>query len=205
MNRFLIERENSSRRFLHRASDEHYRPYPTLTVVAILATTGLGVLGCSGCIGLEILHQDEVVIESPWVGSDRGLVHDRVHSLADWLDPDEPLTDSKELLDLWGPPNEVREVDRGEIWAYQFDYRWSGLRLHILGLPVPLMVPVGYERIEFTIREGKVASAFVASDQSASYAVGVLQQMCGVRVGTLIQGPSTWKDGYKSGWRRLGR
>ena len=65
----------------------------------------------------------------------------------------------------WGEPSKVRRVTRpteDELWTYNFDHKWCGIMPCVI-VPVPLLLPVGTERVIFHIREGRVASVDVTT------------------------------------------
>jgi hypothetical protein len=61
------------------------------------------------------------------------------------------------LRDLWGEPESIAETPNGHLWNYRMDrWRWHGLVLFVL-IPIPLIVPFGYEQVRFHIEDGLVA------------------------------------------------
>lgn len=173
----------------------------------LLAGIPIVLLSCPACVGIEILHQDELVMKEPHISTDRGLLHERGSRLSRyaWYPPESFAPPRVELLEHWGEPDEVRETEDGEIWTYRFGWRYTGVRLVVL-LPIPLIVPIGEEYVDFVVRGDTVESARVVTDMGASYAVGLIPQMCGARIGVLNEGPHTWREegGFRHGHRRLG-
>jgi hypothetical protein len=113
-----------------------------------------GVLCLSGCIGLgvAVLGSDENTLQHPQISIDKGVVL-QTEDAAPWFD-------AGELKRHWGAPDGVERVSETvERWQYNFGLRWNGVGVLIAFLPIPIMVPVGHEYVEFTIERGWVASA----------------------------------------------
>jgi len=69
------------------------------------------------------------------------------------------------LRQHWGEPSYIKQITRptaSEVWTYNFDHKWCGV-IPIIVVPVPLLLPVGRERVIFQIQNGKVASAKVTT------------------------------------------
>lgn len=65
----------------------------------------------------------------------------------------------------WGQPSHVKQVTRpikGELWTYNFDHKWCGV-MPCLVIPIPLLLPVGTERVVFQIQNGRVTTADVTT------------------------------------------
>lgn len=65
----------------------------------------------------------------------------------------------------WGQPSHIKQVTRpteGELWTYNFDHKWCGVIPYIV-IPIPLLLPVGRDRVVFHIQAGRVASADVTT------------------------------------------
>ena len=63
----------------------------------------------------------------------------------------------------WGRPSHVKRLaspEQHELWTYNFHHQWCGV-VPCAILPIPLLLPVGRERVVFCIRDGRVASAEV--------------------------------------------
>ena len=78
----------------------------------------------------------------------------------------------------WGEPNakETLGPDREE-WTYRFGLRWKGVLLVLL-LPIPLMVPVGYDRITLLVENGMAVSAKGVKGSGIKYICGVIPGIC---------------------------
>lgn len=54
------------------------------------------------------------------------------------------------LAKYWGAPDEITHQDDGrEVWEYKQGLRWNGAVVAFI-IPVPLILPVGNNHIEFT-------------------------------------------------------
>jgi hypothetical protein len=63
----------------------------------------------------------------------------------------------------WGQPSHTNQVtgpQQFELWTYNFGRRWCGIMPCII-VPIPLVLPVGRERVVFYIRDGRVTHAEV--------------------------------------------
>lgn len=60
----------------------------------------------------------------------------------------------------WGAPNRISKAHSGgdEVWTYRFKLIWEGIT-PILILPIPLELPLGEQKVRFTLHDGKVVSA----------------------------------------------
>lgn len=85
----------------------------------------------SGCIGFATVQPRETTDALP--------IADGVTS--------ESATPS-ELLAAWGAPDARHSVGGDEIWRYERERRWAGVVL-IPVVPVPLLLPVAHDRVEF--------------------------------------------------------
>ncbi len=89
------------------------------------------------------MSTDSAIVSHPLISSEKGKLQVPV--------ADSNAATSRELLERWGAPDEISQESAGhQIWEYHFGLRWNGL---ILGtfLPIPLVIPVGYEYMSFTI------------------------------------------------------
>jgi hypothetical protein len=84
-------------------------------------------------------------------------------------------TTPDQLLDAWGAPDAKRSVDGDEIWSYEQDRRWAGVIL-IPVVPVPLLLPVAHDRVEFRFRDDTLVDARV-------WKVGARGALCGLAIG----------------------
>ena len=131
---------------------------PKLT--SVLAASVLA----QGCVGIVLRGTEGQTFEPAWVaekpaahavGSTPSRSSDRE------LGKEAPTTIW--LSDHWGKPSHVKRVAKPaqiELWTYDFDRKWCGV-LPCIVVPIPLLLPVGRERVVFHIRDGVVAKADV--------------------------------------------
>jgi len=111
----------------------------------------------SGCVGFNVTTTKTQSFEHPELG-DRAYPH-ALRSTAAW-GSNAPTYTSAWLESHWGRPKAIRPAaapESGEVWIYSFDLNWNGAILFVL-LPIPLEVPVGRERVELLVRDGRVVS-----------------------------------------------
>jgi hypothetical protein len=119
--------------------------------VALLVLLLLAPSGCIG-IGYGWLGTRQGTLEQPWARR-HPMTGQRL--VSEWQRSGELAARS-----AWGEPD-ARDArpDGSERWTYRAGLRWSGLVLHVVIVPLPLVVPVGRQSVTFTIRDGRVASA----------------------------------------------
>lgn len=117
-----------------------------------LLTTILLTVFLHGCIGIGI----------SWVG-DVSSAPTQIPVLSNkkWLfaHQGQPLS-SDYVVSQWGEPDHRKQIDGdGEVWEYHGNsLRWHGMGLAIL-LPLPLVIPFGYNYVTLVIQDGHVRSA----------------------------------------------
>jgi hypothetical protein len=114
-----------------------------------------------GCVGFYVRHTQDTTINDPVINNDPKV---------DGVEEHHPMevTNSVEyttawLEGHWGKPTSVRPVaddDGGAIWTYKFRHCWCGLIPTVI-VPIPLMLPVGREKVLFVVRKGRVVGAVV--------------------------------------------
>jgi len=111
-----------------------------------------------GCVGVGVRRMTTKTFQNPTIS---GIVS------IDGLGRGNPsgtnafVYTSTWLESHWGKPTSVRrtgEGDRGEIWTYKFEHRWVGAGALIVIVPVPILLPVGRDRVIFELRDGEVIS-----------------------------------------------
>jgi hypothetical protein len=74
-------------------------------------------------------------------------------------------------MNYWGTPDKLKQIGDGvERYVYKFGTRWNGLYGFVWFIPIPLVVPVGKDYIEFTIKDNVVVSALMKDQGSAELA-----------------------------------
>jgi hypothetical protein len=61
----------------------------------------------------------------------------------------------EETISLWGEPDEVTTVGACEVLTYYDGYSWSGVFAVAIIIPVPLLIPSGYDENRIYFRDGK--------------------------------------------------
>lgn len=136
-----------------------------------------------GCVGFVVVKQRTVVINDPVISlrpnselpaysrerarkfmaiSHMDEVTNRVSYPTPWLRPywgTNVVYTSAWLQTHWGSPNRICRspscVD--EVWTYRFGPIWKGIMPWLI-VPIPLRLPVGENKVCFTLRDGQVTS-----------------------------------------------
>jgi hypothetical protein len=130
--------------------------------LTINLTALITLLLLQGCVGVGLRGNVTSIIESPAIG-EKGTLY---------------LTDGKSnrvtqesLRARWGEPDEISLVDReSQRWDYLFGYRWNGLGILAVIVPLPLFVPVGREHIYFYFINDEVAHSEIVTDDFRFFA-----------------------------------
>lgn len=92
--------------------------------------------------------------------------HPTIHPTREALDvykatPAAEITTAAELRSEWGEPDRIdRRQDGAEDWTYKIPgFRWSGLILYVVILPLAAMIPVGSQEVSFLIHDGRIEQA----------------------------------------------
>jgi hypothetical protein len=65
----------------------------------------------------------------------------------------------QQLIDKWGKPDAISQLGKCEVLTYHDGYSWSGVGAFVLFLPIPLMVPSGYDETHFYFINNKAVRA----------------------------------------------
>lgn len=106
------------------------------------------------CIGAGLWGTVHGTIDHPTIGRTKG-------ELAGPGDPfyqEKGYAVKKELLiRYWGEPDKIEILpDRKEKLTYRLGLRWNGIGIWAFIVPIPLVVPVGTDYVQFIIEDGKV-------------------------------------------------
>ncbi len=128
------------------------------TVKALIVLAMLCPL-LQGCVGVAVLKPHTEVMSDPVVASipnDADPAHQRSLSEATNV----LVYSAGWMRTNWDNPNRVSHVQGGadELWTYNFRRIWVGVVPCVI-LPIPLMLPVGREKICFRLHDGRVVSA----------------------------------------------
>ena len=113
----------------------------------------------------------------------------------------EPTSYNKEqVLSLWGRPDEVKQTGACETLIYHDGYTWSGIGAYVIILPVPLVVPSGYDETRIYLKDGRTVAAVTEYGELTSmfgYTCG--SNKCGFNLGKVNQDKTrkvdvTWCD-----------
>lgn len=127
--------------------------------------------GCT-VLGFAVRGDRTSSIVNPNVSTEKRCIERNIEGVS-------PIT-SEELFFYWGKPNDVYKYgsDR-EIWRYEYGLRWNGLIIGII-IPIPIIIPVGHDYVDFSIEENNVTSAFMKNDSGLN-GVMVFEYKFGIR------------------------
>lgn len=116
--------------------------------------TALSLHGCVG-LGAWTLGSRTESGAHPTIHPTRGALD--VHKAP----PAAIVTSAAELRNQWGEPDRIESRQDGtEDWTYKTaGFRWSGVILYIVILPLPAMIPVGSQDVSFLIHNGRIEQA----------------------------------------------
>ena len=146
----------------------------------------LGILIClatQGCVGVGALRTKTEVFENPKICDSAGARNvmqggatNETTYTADWLEAH------------WGKPRSVGQAppeNRGQLSTYKFGLLWNGI-VPVVGVPIPLVLPVGREKVVFVLRDGQVVSAKRVRARSFTALAGLIFGPCGASWGTAV-------------------
>lgn len=121
---------------------------------ALLISAALTLQGCIG-VGAWTLGSRSDSSDHPKIDQARGSIDVQKVGLAG------NITTATQLHAQWGEPNQVEPHDTGkEEWIYKTNgFRWSGVVLYVIIVPLPAMMPVGSQYVSFLIHDGQIESA----------------------------------------------
>lgn len=147
------------------------------------------------CLGGGIWGTVHGTIEHPTIGRTKG-------ELAGPRDPFYLGTryevTRKSLVTYWGKPDEMETLPDGrEKYTYRFGLRWNGIGIWAVIAPVPLLVPVGSDYVQFTIDNG-IVTAVETVDEDVRFG-----GWCGISLLPHNFGP--FCEGQRLKYREIGR
>ncbi len=120
------------------------------------------ILALEGCVGIAANGNVTSVFDRPMMG-DKGTLY-----------PDRPLSSRLTKQDVrtrWGEPDRIDlDMDGSERWDYRFGYRWNGVAIGAVLVPLPLYVPVGREHIYVYFKDDEVTRSEIFTDHIRLYA-----------------------------------
>lgn len=126
---------------------------------ASVAACSVFIQGCT-MLGVAAIGNRSSSIATPNVSNEKKCIERSIGGVS-------PIT-SEELLAHWGKPdNSYKDGFGQEIWRYEFGLRWNGLVIGLI-IPIPLVIPVGHDYIEFDMENNHVMSAFMKDDSGSN-------------------------------------
>lgn len=121
-----------------------------------LVTATICLSGCAG-LGVVAFGDEESTIANPRISVEKGGL--------DSEDRSAPWTKAEDLLKSWGTPDKLEQTNtKTQLWTYHLGIRWNGIVVVAVIIPIPLIVPVGSDYIEFRIENDWVVSARTMED-----------------------------------------
>ena len=121
---------------------------------AVLIAASLVLQGCVG-VGAWTLGSRIESSDRPKIDQTRGSID--VHKVG----IEGNLKTATDLRTQWGEPDRTESLEAGkEEWIYKTNgWRWSGLVLYVVVIPLPAMIPIGSQYVSFIIHDGHIESA----------------------------------------------
>ena len=153
---------------------------------ALLIAASLALHGCIG-LGAWTLGSRSESSDHSKIDQTRGSLDVRKIAL------EGTITTAAELRERWGEPDRVEPYDAGrEEWIYKTNgFRWAGLILYVVIVPLPAMIPVGSQYVSFVIRDGQIESATRAD---WAFKAGAYCGFFGMTYGGLGCGTGTFEE-----------
>ncbi|EEF61513.1 hypothetical protein Cflav_PD4191 [Pedosphaera parvula Ellin514] len=125
-----------------------------------------------GCVGIGVSKTRNEAFQNPKI-SDVAYVSGLSHT--DASQTNVVVYTATWLENHWGRPARITHVgvdSQTEVWTYKFDIIWNGVT-PVLLVPIPIILPVGREQIQFVLQDGRVVSAKEHKEQSFGGAYGL--------------------------------
>ena len=81
----------------------------------------------------------------------------------------------EELISAWGEPNQLHQKGKCEVLTYHDGFSWSGVGAFLIIIPIPILIPTGYDENRFYFVKGQS----VGLVQEYGKVTGALGYMCG--------------------------
>lgn len=110
-----------------------------------------------GCVGFVIAKEHTEVTSNPVIALHRTSLFP-AHA-----QKSNPVYTAEWLQQHWGRPDRITRIGSGstavadEVWTYRFGPIWKGV-IPALIVPIPLVLPLGREKVSFTLHDGHVVS-----------------------------------------------
>ena len=153
---------------------------------AILIAASLALQGCIG-VGAWTLGSRTESSDRPKIDQARGSID--VHKVG----IEGNLKTATDLRAQWGEPDRVLSREDGkEEWIYKTSgWRWSGVVLYVVIIPLPAMIPVGSQYVSFLMHDGHIESATRAD---WAFKAGAYCGFFGMTYGGLGCGTGTFEE-----------
>ncbi|MDR2981325.1 MAG: hypothetical protein LBV12_03655 [Puniceicoccales bacterium] len=145
-----------------------------------IAALLIASLSLQGCVGIVARYTATNEMESLQISEKAGIHGVRTFRTTGQGTPRK--YDTAWLEDNWGNPDSIeftRTEEADQIWIYKFDFRWNGIIPIIVIIPIPLVAPVGKERIEFLVKNGDVVGARQICTKNYEAIAGLYLHQCG--------------------------
>lgn len=122
--------------------------------LVMMIAAALTLQSCIG-VGAWTLGSRMESSDRPKVERDRGVIDLRKAGT------DGDLKTATDLRARWGEPDRVVVHETGqEEWTYKTNgFRWAGLVLYVVVIPLPAMIPIGSQYISFLIHDEQIERA----------------------------------------------
>jgi hypothetical protein len=117
-----------------------------------------------GCVGIVTRGMETRKFEPPMVAA-LSATYNVGSSTEAWGEPRVESPTSMWIKDHWGQPAHIRvsnSPSQQELWTYRFERKWCGLLAWVV-VPIPLVLPLGQERVVFQVEDGRVIKAEVTT------------------------------------------
>ncbi|HEY7532884.1 MAG TPA: hypothetical protein VH681_08930 [Nitrospiraceae bacterium] len=130
---------------------------PSVFSVSRLVAAAALCLLLHGCVGLGAwtLGSRTETSNTPYISPNRGAMDVRATSRG------EDVKTAPELRTKWGEPDQVVTRDDGkEEWIYETrGWRWHGMVLYAVIVPIPAMIPWGTQYVSLLVKNGEIENA----------------------------------------------
>lgn len=130
--------------------------------------TVLVVLHLSGCVGLAVGSYG--TFESK---KEKFRLSTEPHKFEFGLNKQDYT--QKQVIKLWGVPDEQYTEGKCSVLSYHDGYNWSGVGAFVILVPIPLVVPSGKDETNFYFIENKSVAAITEYGE----VTGMFGYMCG--------------------------
>jgi hypothetical protein len=149
-----------------------------------------------GCVGLGAwtLGTRSESSDHPKIDQPRGAIDMRKPGT------ETDLKTATELRTQWGEPDRTESRDDGkEEWIYNTGgFRWSGMVLYLVVVPLPAMIPVGMQYVSVLIHDGHVEQA---TRKDWAFKAGAYCGFFGMMYGGFGCGTGTFEENHESASR----